>query len=207
MCYYDATSDGQMPLKEVVATVYDGGKRVADVLPSPEVSELDLECLKEEIREEAALLRSSGRQVFPDESSDARRPAVARLGAFDASSVRPMIDLANSFADIAANLPPVHRFRGVIRRLARLAARLVLTVSRFITDRQRAFNQLTTRSLSTLADGLERSTAGLADQVRALEELSKRQAERISSLEAALKSRTQQVDREGSGNGPARPEA
>jgi methyl-accepting chemotaxis protein len=196
-----------MPLKEIVAMVYDGGKRVADVLPSPESSEVDLEHLKEEIRQEVASLRSSGRQVFPDGSSNARPPAVARLGAFDASSVRPMIDLADSFADIAANLPPVHRFRGVVRRLARLTARLILTVSRFITDRQRAFNQLTTRSLSVLADGLEHSTAGLAEQVRALEDSSKRQAERISSLEAALKSRTEQVDREGSGNGPARPEA
>ncbi len=180
---------------------------MADILPSPEVSELDLERLKEEIRQEVVSLRSSGQPVFPDGSSNARYPAVARPEAFDASSIRPMIDLADSFADVGLNVPPVHRFRGVARRLARMAARLILTLSRFITDRQRNFNHLTTRSLSTLADGLERTTAGLAEQVHALEQLSKRQEERIASLEAALNSRSEQVDREGSGNGPARPEA
>jgi len=185
----------------------DGGKRVADVLPSPGASELDLEHLKEEIRQEVAALRSSGRELFPNASGSAISPASSRQGAFDASAVRPMIDLADSFADVGLNVPPVHHYRGVVRRLVRLTARLILILSRFMTDRQRNFNHFTTRSLSSLAEGLERTTAGLAEQVQMLEELSKRQAERIAFLEAALKSRSEKIELEDSGTGPARPEA
>ncbi|MFB3904459.1 MAG: hypothetical protein ACE15E_13490 [Acidobacteriota bacterium] len=186
--------------------VYEGGKRVT-AAPSPEVSELDLEPLKAAIRQEVASLRSSGRQLFPDGTLNADSPAGARQGAFDAGSVRPMIDLAASFTDIGANLPPVHRFKGLVRRLVRLIARLVLTLSRFITDRQRAFNQLTVRNLKTLADGLENSTSGLAARVQALEQLSNRQAERIAFLEAALNRSSEQPGRPTANGAPCRPEA
>ncbi len=187
--------------------VYDGGKRVADVLPSPEVPELDLDPLKEEIRQEVADLRSSGRRFFPDATGDLVPPAVRHHRVFDASSVRPMIALADSFADVGLYVPPMRRFRGVVWRIARFSARLILTLSRFMTDRQRNFNHLTTRSLNNLADGLERSTSDLAEQVQALQELSKRQAEQLASLEAALKGRSQPVDSNRSGNDPDQTEA
>jgi len=196
-----------MPLKEVVVMVCDGGKPVADVRPSLDVSQPDLKRLKEEIREEVAALRSTGQEFSPKETADVARRAAGRPAAFDATSVRSMIDLADSFADVGLHTPPVHRFRGLIRSVARLTARMILTLSRFITDRQRNFNHLTTRSLMSLADGLERSTAGLAEQVSALEELSRRQAERVDSLEAALNHRSEPAESSSSENGPVQPEA
>lgn len=179
---------------------------MADVLPSVEAPELDLDPLKEDIRREVAALRSSGRRLFPEETDALRAPVTGRP-AFDARQVRSMIALTNSFADLGVHVPPMHRFRGVVRRLARLTARLILTLSRFMTDRQRNFNHLTTRSLSHLADGLERSTASLAEQVHDLKELCKRQEKRIAALEDALNNRSEPSDSNHSARGPARPEA
>jgi hypothetical protein len=195
-----------MPLKEVEAMAYDGGNRLADALPSLDVPDLDLDPLKEEIRQEVSVLRSSGRRLFPDDANEPNPEAVTRRRVFDARAVRSMIALANSFADVGIQLPPARRFKGGVRRLARLAARLILALSRFITDRQRNFNHLTTRSLNNLADGLERTTAELAEQVHTLQELSKRQAEHIASLEAALRSQTEPARRKHSRNRPAQRE-
>ncbi|HXK62283.1 MAG TPA: hypothetical protein PLP42_20550 [Acidobacteriota bacterium] len=161
---------------------------MAEVLPSPEFSAVDLNSLKREISQEAAGLRSSGRPLFPDEAPNTTRAAVAQHpAAFQAQSIRSMTALADSFADPAPHVPPMHRFRGPFRRLARLAARAVILATRFMTDRQRNFNGLTTQTLSQLTDSVEQSITDLTEQVRTLQELSRRQAQRIESLEETLR--------------------
>lgn len=99
----------------------------------------------------------------------------------------------------------MRRFKGPVRKLAILSARLILTILRFMTDRQRMFNILTTRSLDQLTGGIDHATSILVDQVRALQELSKRQEERIATLEAALNSRAEPLHPK-QGDQPTRPE-
>jgi hypothetical protein len=119
----------------------------------------DLDRLKLEIREGLARQRAG-----TDLLSDTVSGFAAELRA---ASLRRV----EKHADIAAGVPDLPRFRGPLRMLARLLARCVLHISRFLTSRQRECNYAVLSSLTNLHEGLVRLEAAQQRQLHELRAL------------------------------------
>ncbi len=85
-----------------------------------------------------------------------RAEPVGGPGGFPAELRAASLRRMERHADIAAGVPELPRFRGPLRVLARLLARCVLHISRFLTSRQRECNYAVLSALRNLHDGLAR---------------------------------------------------
>jgi hypothetical protein len=109
------------------------------------LARLDVERLKGEIRKAAARRRAAGTAFS----------GVAALGVeWDllAAGLRRL----EGQADITAGRLDLPRFRGPLRAAARLLARAILYLSRFLTTRQREYNHAVLTSLHNVHRGLRR---------------------------------------------------
>jgi hypothetical protein len=113
--------------------------------------QLDLERLKSEIR-----------------ASAARRPPFAGPPAADLAGVAESLRKVEELADLGSAVPELPRFRGVLRVVGRIAARLVLIFSRFLTNRQRDCNHAILIALANLQAALRRQQREHAAELRAL---------------------------------------
>lgn len=94
---------------------------------------------------------------------------------------------AEQFANVGAETPPMSRYRGPLRPIARGMARLVLFLGRIVTRPQREFNVALLRTLFGLVSEMERAgvdAARSADRVRELEERVRHLESRLARLEA-----------------------
>jgi hypothetical protein len=105
---------------------------------------IDLARLKAEIR--ASLARRTA----------APGAVAAPAGGFDADLRAASLGRVERHADIGAGVPELPRFRGPLRFVARLLARVVLYLSRFLTSRQREYNYAVLNALRNLHRGLSR---------------------------------------------------
>jgi 2-polyprenyl-3-methyl-5-hydroxy-6-metoxy-1,4-benzoquinol methylase len=124
--------------------------------PEGRHTEIDVDAMMEKIRKEVA--RRKGRRGAGP-FSEARREAAGGVtdasGSVNMSSIRSSITLAEAQADVGTEVTPMLQFRGIVRRMALLAGRVVLFLSSFITFKQRIFNGAAVASLRNIADGLE----------------------------------------------------
>jgi FkbM family methyltransferase len=105
-----------------------------------------------------------------------RRPRVNWLAVGD------HVRQAERHADVGAAVPRLRRFRGPVRSLARGVARLVLLVAQIVTRPQREVNLCLVRSLTWLADGLQKADKEQGRRATRLRELE----EKVASLEQQL---------------------
>jgi hypothetical protein len=112
--------------------------------PAVPADGLDLARLKEEIRE--CLARRTA----------ATGAVAAPAGGFDADLRAASLRRVEQHADIGAGVPELPRFRGPLRFVARLLARVVLYLSRFLTSRQREYNYAVLHALRNFHRGLSR---------------------------------------------------
>ena len=102
----------------------------------------------------------------------AQRGAAAEVawhpGGFDAEVRAASLRRVERHADIGAGVPELPRFRGPLRLVARLLARVVLYLARFLTSRQRECNYAVLNSLRNLHRGLARVEEEQARQLRQL---------------------------------------
>ena len=128
--------------------------------PSAPADTLDLARLKAEIREALARRRALGSVIeIPD--------------TFNAELRTANLQRVEQLADIGAGAPELPRFRGTLRFAARLLARVVLYLSRFLTSRQRESNHAVLNALRNFHQGLAR----LEEQQRQLRADVERMAE------------------------------
>jgi hypothetical protein len=113
---------------------------------------LDLATVKAEIRASLARRRSAGALALP--------------GAFEADLRAASLSRVERLADIGAGVPELPRFRGPLRLAARLLARVVLYLARFLTSRQRECNYAVLNVLRSLHRGLARLEEEQARQFR-----------------------------------------
>ena len=110
--------------------------------PNPEI---DVDALMAEIRAEVAQGRAEGGQAPLPE-----RPAPHWFRAVD------QLGVAEQHAAVGLEVPPFTRYRGLKRRLARLAARGVLFFGEVVTAPQRVFNVSSLAVLRELVDRVQR---------------------------------------------------
>jgi hypothetical protein len=148
----------------------ENSERAEPAAPAAGLDAFDLDRLKKEIRESLARGRA----------------APAGSGSFAAELRAASLRRVERHADIAAGVPDLPRFRGPLRVLARLFARCVLHISRFLTSRQRECNYAVLTSLRNLHEGLAR-----------LEEAQERQLRELrAELERLVERRLGEPDRE-----------
>jgi hypothetical protein len=103
------------------------------------------------------------------ESLARRRPADrAAAGGFDADLRAASLRRVERHADIGAGVPELPRLRGPLRFVARLLARVVLYLARFLTSRQREYNYAVLSVLRNIDRGLSRLEQEQARQIRQL---------------------------------------
>jgi hypothetical protein len=95
-------------------------------------------------------------------------PPAGGNGSFAAELRAASLRRVEEHANIAAGVPDLPRFRGPMRVLARLIARCVLHISRFLTSRQRECNYAVLSSLRNLHEGLARLEEAHERQLREL---------------------------------------
>ena len=115
---------------------------------------LDLAIVKAEIRASLARRRAAGAPKLP--------------GTFEADLRAASLDRVEKHADIGAGVPELPRFRGPLRLAARLLARVVSYLARFLTSRQRECNYAVLNSLRNLHRGLARLEEEQSRQLRQL---------------------------------------
>jgi hypothetical protein len=123
--------------------------------PATPADGFDLARLKAEIRESLARRRPADRAAAP-------------AGGFDADLRAASLRRVERHADIGAGVPELPRFRGPLRFVARLLARVVLYLARFLTSRQRECNYAVLNALRNHDRGLSRLEQELAQQIRQL---------------------------------------
>jgi hypothetical protein len=100
--------------------------------------------------------------------------------------VEQQLNEAKPLAALGAEVPPMGRFGGVVRKVARLAAKTILYVLQIITVPQRQFNQALWRALrntSTMAQQQEAVVQTLLERLDAVQEVCREQSEKIEFLE------------------------
>lgn len=130
--------------------------------------DLNLDELKERIREQAAGMReraASATPLPPDGSS---------IWSFNWLEVKSRLKIASGLAQLGA-APLLPRFHGIKRRLALAASRVILYLTRFLTTRQSDFNVCTLDALR-----------GLGEALHAVETRVVQQQEQIRLLEATI---------------------
>jgi hypothetical protein len=71
--------------------------------------------------------------------------------------------------EIGRGLPALARLAGPVRPLARLAAAVILFITRFLTNRQSAYNVAGLTAFHQLAEGIRRMHLSYNDQIQRLE--------------------------------------
>jgi len=102
------------------------------------------------------------------------REAVARRRGEPTRVARPVdwhllaagLRQVEKYADIGSGVPDLPRFRGPFRLLGRLFARCVLYFARFLTNRQREYNNAVLNSLRNLAEALRRLEDNSREELR-----------------------------------------
>jgi hypothetical protein len=127
--------------------------------------DLDLNELKERIREQAAGMReraASATPLPPDGSS---------VWSFNWLEVKSRLKIAAGLAQLGA-APLLPRFHGIKRRLALLASRVILYLTRFLTTRQSDFNVCVLDALRGMGEALHAAETRVVqqqEQIRLLE--------------------------------------
>ena len=130
--------------------------------------DLDLDELKERIREQAAGMReraASATPLPPDGSS---------VWSFNWLEVKSRLKIAAGLAQLGA-VPLLPRFHGIKRRVALAASRVILYLTRFLTTRQSDFNVCALDALR-----------GMGEALHAVETRVVQQQEQIRLLEATI---------------------
>jgi SAM-dependent methyltransferase len=128
------------------------------------------------------------------------RSTEGTVATIDWSRLRGSLGTAEQYAQIGTFLPGWPRFGRVKRRVARLTARMVLYVSDFLTNRQRAFNNAVLQALNFLGESLPQVENRLVEQRGELEKLvhqvhdSVTAVEQLKRDESALLARFADVD-------------
>jgi hypothetical protein len=104
--------------------------------------------------------------------------------AIDASLTR-----VRQHVEIGGSVPELSRLKGPVRHAARLVAAVILLVSRFLTNRQSAFNIAGLTALHQLAEGIRRMHLSYAHQIQRLEkQLSQLRKQQEESTQARARS-------------------
>lgn len=83
------------------------------------------------------------------------------IAAFNASVLRDMITAAAVQADAGAEVTPMLQIPAPFRKLALLVGKVVVTLSSFITVKQRNFNAIILHVLRGMVDSVERAIKGI----------------------------------------------
>jgi len=79
------------------------------------------------------------------------------------------LEQARQHVEIGRELPQLGRLKGPFRHLGRMAAAFVLYLSRFLTNRQSAFNSAGVTAIQQLADSAKKMHFSNVEQIRRLE--------------------------------------
>jgi hypothetical protein len=162
------------------------------------VPDIDVEGLKCRIREEVARRRAAKPQPLPTRTNGfAGRtrswPGLARSW----HDAKLSLKAAEQFADVGLQLPELARLRGWMgfpaRVLARLLARCVLYLSRFLTNRQRQFNVCTLDTIHHLQEVVRRLEQTQRASMQGISRHLQRQPEEANRLQAEVLRYAQQV--------------
>jgi hypothetical protein len=140
-------------------------------------SDWDLDALKEQIREQAASMR---------ERTAAALPAAGRgaaMWSFNWLEVKARLKIGAGLARLG-EMPLLPRLHGLYRRLALLAARVILHGTRFLTSRQTDFNVCVLDALRDMGEALhavETRVVQQQEQIRLLEAMVGQLQLRVSS--------------------------
>jgi len=89
-------------------------------------------------------------------NSDAAPPQDHLGGSLNWPAILASLESAEQHAHIGRRIPPLAAWRGMMRLPARLAARIVLYLSRFLTDSQTQLNVSLLQAVQALAEGVRR---------------------------------------------------
>ncbi len=102
------------------------------------------------------------------------------------STIRSSLSSAKAYADVGEEVPPMLNFRGIIRKIAILVARIITYLSSFITYKQRAYNEYiidTLKIVSNVIEKLDNRTREADEKIKV--ELKKRDT-KIRELENSI---------------------
>ena len=125
----------------------------------------DLDELKARIREQAAAMRERAAATIPLAARG------ASVWSFNWLEVKSRLKIGAGLAQLGA-MPLLPRLHGLRRRLALLAARVILTAARFLTSRQTDFNVCLLDALREMGEALhsvETRVVQQQEQIRLLE--------------------------------------
>lgn len=153
----------------------------------------DLDDLKAKIREQAAAMR---------ERAAASVPLAVHSSSgwsFNWLEVKSRLKIGTGLAQMG-NMPLLPRFRGLKRRIALVASRAVLILTRFLTSRQTDFNVCmldTLREMGEALHAIETRVIQQQEQIRQLETSLGQLQMRVSSPHSGL-SRRGELERKAS---------
>jgi SAM-dependent methyltransferase len=108
--------------------------------------EIDVERLLQKVRQELAATGVRSQQMPSVEAEPPVHRLAARMAELSAA-----ISAAEQVSQTLAEPPALTRFRGPMRALAKLTVTSVIRLSRFLTDRQIAFNRAATHALRLIS--------------------------------------------------------
>lgn len=104
-------------------------------------------------------------------------------------AVRAELNHAGDHANVGANMPPLKRFRGPLRPIARGLAWLFLQAARLITSPQRLYNRSLLLAMQQLVNDLEKQGRDSQQREKRMEELD----QQIKHLQRELKQARQEI--------------
>jgi O-antigen chain-terminating methyltransferase len=119
------------------------------------IPEMDIDQLMENIRKEVRIRHGQGNISGIIAEPESRTQPGNNVPCIDTSVIKSFITNAEAMADAGAEVTPMHQFRGLARSTALLTGRAIVYLLRFITDKQRRFNNLVIQALRGITDDLE----------------------------------------------------
>jgi hypothetical protein len=104
-----------------------------------------------------------------EENKNCQTKAREQICPVDWLAIDASLKRVRQHVEIGAGLPELARLAGPLRPLARLAAGVILFATRFLTNRQSAFNIAGLTALHQLAEGIRRMHLSYNDQIQRLE--------------------------------------
>jgi hypothetical protein len=95
--------------------------------------------------------------------------ACEQIFSVDWLAIDASLNRVRQHVEIGRGVPKLSRLKGPVRYTARLVAAAILLVSRFLTNRQSAYNIAGLTALHQLAEGIRRMHLSYSDQIQRLE--------------------------------------
>ena len=102
------------------------------------------------------------------------------------STIRSSLSSAKAYADVGEEVPPMLNFRGIIRKIAILVARIITYLSSFITYKQRAYNEYIIDTLKIISNVIEKLDNRTREADEKIEVELKKRDTKIRELENSI---------------------